>query len=200
MIQRQEEPVVGERIRAEEVLRIDGRIQGIQLPANSLFCFHPSERSAKVSIVESCTRGKKAIEGSRDVLEIGQALQSPVAVQTERILERHGVLIHEEVGELDAERIPLPALLRWTEKVVEIGSIIAGGDFPPPEMVVKRKMGAFILRQTRAGRIGDGEIEIMKQERIQEITTCSHGGIILVSLHYRICRYESDALQPVIGA
>src|SRR3989454_5347082 len=92
MIERQEEPIVGKRIRAEEVFGIDARIHRVQLPPDSLFCFDPSERAAKISIVESSTRRKKAIEGSRDILEIGQALQSIVAIQTERIIERQGAL------------------------------------------------------------------------------------------------------------
>src|SRR5467141_3319085 len=157
MIERQEEPVVGERIRAEEVFRIDARIHCVQLPANSLFCFDPSERAAKVSIVESSTRRKKAIEGGRDILEIGQALQSPVSIQTERIIERLRALIHKKVGELDAERIPLSALLRVTEEVIEIGPIIAGAEFPSLEAIVEGNMGAFVLRKTRAGRIRHGQ-------------------------------------------
>src|SRR6266850_6678208 len=151
MIEGQEEPVVGERVRAEEIFRIDAGIHCVQLPANSLLCFDPSERAAKVFIVESCTRREKPIKRSRDILEIGQALQSAVAVQTERIIERQGVLIHEKVAELEAQRVPLSALLRGTEEVIEIGPIIAGADFPPPETIVERKMGAFVLRKTCAG-------------------------------------------------
>src|SRR2546422_6362131 len=145
MIERQEEPIVGNCIRAEEVFGIDARIHRVQLPPDSLFCFDPSERAAKISIVESSTRRKKAIEGSRDILEIGQALQSTVAIQTERIIERQRTLIQEKVGELDAERIPLPALLGGAEEVIEIGPIIAGADLPPPETIIERKMGPLVL-------------------------------------------------------
>ena len=193
MVDRQHETaVVGPADTREEVGVDPTRVRG-ETPHDSLLRVDRADGPPHVPVIEPRSERGVLVEGSEDVLIIGQRIEPAVIRSIQSVLERPRALVDEVVAVRDDRGVALAARLRRAEQIVEVRRVVAEAHLPrrviPPELHVERLV--VVEGIVRRGG-GDGQIDRVEPDRIGEVQPHARRDRVLVTFEDRIERGEPE--------